>query len=243
MAMASDYDSIVRAFAGSGLIVRGGFHVAPGEEAPAAPGGAAAQTIVLIGNAGSNFWRAFAPQLEGGPDPLEHWIVATVGPIAERLGARAVYAHERPYWPFQRWAMRAEPVAPSPLGLLIHEEYGLWHAYRAALVFAERLSVPDGRRAGLESPCERCSLRPCLSACPVGAFSDRGYDLAACAAHLGSPDGMQCLEGGCAARLACPVGRAYRYSAPQMRFHMAAFARSHVRREHGACARTANGGE
>src|SRR4030095_137820 len=41
-----------------------------------------------------------------------------------------------------RWAMRAEAVAPSPLGILIHPDYGLWHAYRGALAFAERLALP-----------------------------------------------------------------------------------------------------
>ena len=41
--------------------------------------------------------------------------------------------------------MRAEAVAPSPLGILIHPDYGLWHAYRGALAFAERLALPRAR--------------------------------------------------------------------------------------------------
>ena len=64
-------------------------------------------------------------------------VAAAIDPLARSVGAMALYPFDGPpYRPFQRWAMRAEPVAPSPLGLFIHPEYGLWHAYRAALVFA-----------------------------------------------------------------------------------------------------------
>jgi hypothetical protein len=62
-----------------------------------------------------------------------------------------VFPFERPYLPFQRRAMRAEACYPSPLGLLIHPDYGLWHGYRGALLFAAAIELPpSGRRA---SPC------------------------------------------------------------------------------------------
>jgi epoxyqueuosine reductase QueG len=138
------------------------------------------------------------------------------------LGARAAYPFGDKIWPFQRWAARAEGLHASPLGLLIHPEYGLWHAYRAALFFAEALDLPVVRPAA--NPCETCA-RPCLSACPAGAFTPAGYELAACASHLAS-DAALCRTGGCHARDACPVGRNWRYPEAQIRFHMAAFARS-----------------
>ncbi len=129
-----------------------------------------------------------------------------------------------PYLPFQRWAKRAEPVHDSPLGLLIHPEFGLWHSYRAALAFAERLELPD--RPAVQSPCASCADKPCLTACPVGAFTGETYDVPRCIAHIGRAERGACIENACLARRACPVGRAYAYGPEQARFHMGAFLRA-----------------
>ena len=145
-------------------------------------------------------------------------------PIAQAFTAAPVYPFAPPYQPFQRWARRAEAVHASPLGILIHPDYGLWHAYRAALVFADRLELAP--RGDAASPCDSCADKPCLSACPVGAFTNAGYDVAACAGHLSTPQSIDCHTVGCRARDACPVGPAYRYDDAQRRFHMAAFARA-----------------
>jgi hypothetical protein len=200
-----------------GLILRGGF--AP-SEADGAPEGA--RSLLLVGNAGPGMWAAFAPHVNDGPHPLDRWIERVVGAIAARFGATALYPFEGPpYWPFQRWAMRAEPVHASPLGILIHPAYGLWHAYRAALAFAGPIDLPA--RADLLSPCDTCEGRPCLTACPVGAFTSNGYDTATCVAHLQAAPDAACLEAACLARRACPIGRAYAYPPAQARFHLAAF--------------------
>ena len=216
---------VAEAAAAYGLILRGGFH--PGsDEAPSDRSGSRpVRTIVLLGNAGPGMWRTFTDSPEAGdgvPDGLDRWTRRVVSELAERFEAMALYPFGGPpYHPFQRWAMRSEPVAVSPLGILIHPEYGLWHGYRAALAFAQALKLPPREEA--RSPCESCAERPCLSACPVDAFSGEGYDVAACAAYLASPDGMDCMEESCRARRACPVGREYLYERPQAAWHMRAF--------------------
>lgn len=215
---------IATALAPLGLILRGGFR--PERHEGELPSDVA--TVLLVGNAGPAMWEAFAPHIDGAPDPLNRWTKRVIDPIAEKFGARACYPFGEPHWPFQRWAMRAETLHRSPLGILIHPEYGLWHAWRAALLFAERLPLPA--RSGAPSPCASCASKPCLTACPVGAFDGTRYDVPVCSAHLGSVDGQGraagCLTAGCFARGACPVGTAWRYSDEQIRFHMAAFARS-----------------
>ena len=106
--------------------------------------------------------------------------------------------------------------------MLIHPEYGLWHAYRGALVFKEPvIDLPD--RPAASSPCETCEEKPCLSTCPVSAFGAGSYDVPACARHLRSPAGSDCMNLACRARRACPVGRGHRYHGDHALFHMDAF--------------------
>lgn len=213
------FDGLTAALAEHGLAPRGAFHPGPADVVPGEAG-----TLVLVGNAGPAMWDAFAADRPAGPDALDVWSREVLGLVAARVGAVALFPFGGPpYLPFQRWAMRAEAVHPSPLGILIHPDYGLWHGYRGALAFVERLELPS--RDDRPSPCESCADRPCLTACPVDAFSDSGYDVDSCAGYLRSPDGGDCMTGSCLARRACPVGRDYTYPPDQAAFHMSAFLR------------------
>jgi hypothetical protein len=209
-----------------GLVVHGAFDLDDDERREELAGVA---SIALLGLAGRRGWAAFtaSPEAEdGAADPLDRWSRRVVDRLAAELGARALYPFAGPpYWPFQRWARRAAPMHVSPLGLLIHREDGLWRSYRGALTFVERLAVPPIDAA--PSPCESCRTRPCLSTCPVGAFTPAGYDVAACAAHLSDPAGRDCRERGCLARRACPVGAEQAQEPREAAFHMRAFLAAH----------------
>ena len=220
---------------GSGLRLRGAFHPAPEDRVPPMADDQSVGTLVLLGAIGGSLWPTFARAPEHGdglPDALDRWSSRVIGALAAEFGAEPLFPFGGPpYHPFVAWAKRAEPVTESPLGMLIHPEYGLFHAYRGALAFAERLALPP--RPAADHPCDSCAGKPCLTACPVGAFAAKGYDVDACGAHILGPDGAACLEGGCLARLACPVGRENQYGAQQAAFHMAAFAAAR-RRVHAA---------
>lgn len=209
----------------AGLNPRGAFHPAAGDGVPPLARATPARTLVLAGHAGPQMWRAFDTARGGGNTSLDEWSARILNALAARLGARAVFPFERPYLPFQRWAMRAEACHSSPLGLLIHPDYGLWHGYRGALLFAAAIELPppDCRA----SPCASCADRPCLGACPAGAFDGEAYDVPACARHLAGEPEPACMDIGCLARHACPVGRDYRYAPSQARFHMRAFLKNH----------------
>jgi epoxyqueuosine reductase QueG len=163
----------------------------------------------------------FAAEREPARDRLDDWCREILGRLAASLGAGVHFPFDAPPLPFSAWARRAGAGHASPLGLNIHPRYGLWHAYRALLTFAVPLELPPSEPG--PHPCEACRDRPCLSACPVGAFQPSGYDVGTCAAHLGSTDGGQCMTGGCLARRACPVGTDYAYDPRQAAFHMTAF--------------------
>ncbi|PIE32510.1 MAG: hypothetical protein CSA55_03230 [Ilumatobacter coccineus] len=218
--MGVDYDDITQALAPTGLIARGGF-VVPADETDmrTLADGRRTRCIVVVGNAGDAMWHRWEDP--GTDDPLDTWTRRTLHPIADRLGATYIHPNDTPFPPLQRWARRADDVWPSPLGILIHPDYGLWHAYRGALLFAEPVTgLPvTGIRS---SPCETCADQPCLATCPVDAFTADGYDHVACRAHVTSGAEPDCLHQGCAARLACPVSP-MTYTADQVHFHMRAF--------------------
>ena len=236
-----EYGAIQDAVAETGLLVRGGFHPGAEDGVPGGPRGEP-ETVVLVGNAGPSMWEAFAAATgprdrEGGPNPLDDWTRRVLATVAVTLSARALYPFEGPpYLPFQRWALNTGGVHMSPTGPLIDAEFGLWHAYRGALVFDERIEVPDP--GGRPSPCDDCADKPCLGACPADAFTLSGegggdgmaeYDVPACVAHIASADGEDCLGGGCLARRACPVGRDAQYGPDQARFHMERFLKAQGR--------------
>jgi hypothetical protein len=186
---------------------------------------AGTQFVILIGNAGPEMFRRFARERDPARDLMDDWCRDVIGCLARDLDARAVYPFDKPPLPFLTWARRAKAGHVSPLGMNIHSVYGLWHAFRAALLFPVAFDLPPVSPGA--HPCETCKGRPCLSACPVGAFSGKDYDAPRCIDHIASPEGAPCMSGGCLARRACPVGQAFTYKRDQMQFHMRAFLRAH----------------
>ncbi|MBX9450956.1 MAG: hypothetical protein KL801_03645 [Mesorhizobium sp.] len=219
-------NQIASDLASHGLILRGGFSFAADEEGLAGPSGAPARSVFLVGNAGAGYWRHFSlwreTQPVNLPNPLDTWSRLVIGEVADRVGAGLIMPNDRPFQPFQQWAIRAEGLAPSPLGLLMHPVYGLWHAYRGALLLDRELAFPSLEK--LIHPCDLCDGKPCLNACPVEAFSPGGFDYAGCVSHVRGRTGYACRSAGCLARNACPIGAEWRYPAAVQAFHQAAFA-------------------
>jgi hypothetical protein len=229
-AIASERDVfplIIAALAVDGLILRGGFNFEEDDAAPDGPSGSPAKSVLLVGQAGAEPWPHFSHWRERQPaglvNPLDTWSREVIGKVAEKVGARAVSPNDRPFQPFQQWAMRAEGLKLSPLGILMHPEYGLWHAYRGALLFDVALDLPSVK--AVNHLCDTCVGKPCLKSCPVDAYSIDGFAYERCLSHVRGPNGQACRTAGCLDRNACPYGTAYRYPAEMQAFHMAAFAR------------------
>jgi hypothetical protein len=221
-------DGLISALSNHGLILRGGIVFGADEARPEGargPSGGFAKSLLLVGHGGGTAWPHFISWREKQPkdiaDPLDTWSRQVIGAVAGACGARAVFPSDEPWLPFQQWAMRAEGLKPSPLGILMHPVFGLWHAYRGALLFDAEVSTEVPQETS--NHCDQCVGRPCLNACPVSAFSRGGFDVAACRSYLTSPI-ITCVSGGCQARAACPHST-YKYSAKQLSFHIAAFYR------------------
>lgn len=181
--------------------------------------------IALVGNIGSSYWPVFSESAEyrdGAADPLDRWSRRIAQALAAEFPVTPVYPFEGPpYYPFQQWAHRAEALEQSPVGVMMHPEFGLWHSYRFALLGAEFEIEPTPVTTA--SPCLECADKPCLHRCPVDAFDESGYDVARCAGYLQQTPLAECHALGCLARYACPVATGLRYTPEQGRFHLQAF--------------------
>lgn len=202
----------------AGLFVSGKCAVLPEDNMPAN-----VQGVALLSSDEPRFWNILTASPEwhdGAPDPVDRWSERVIGALAEELGLVAAFPFGGPPWmPFPRWAQRTGRSHPSPVGLLVHDEAGLFISFRGALLLPEA-PEPDRR----PSPCDTCIDRPCLNACPVGALTAAGYDVPTCHTYLDTLDpGTGCLTG-CLVRRACPVGQERRLAA-QSAHHMRYFHR------------------
>ena len=195
--------------------------------------------LALVGNIGSSYWSQFSQSPEfadGAPHPLDRWSRRVAENVSQLLSVQAVYPFDGPpYFPFQQWANRAEGLEQSPIGVMMHPDFGLWHSYRFALL--GRFALPGDDLQGEEavgtnlsadqvsatSLCLNCVSKPCLHTCPVAAFDARGYAVERCAEYLQQTPQADCHQQGCLARNACPVAPQLRYVGAQGHFHLHAF--------------------
>lgn len=230
--MSATAEALRDALAAHGLQLRGSWTPSPADALPALPDGQAAGVVWMVGAVGSGFWPFFKASpffRDGLGDPLDRWSQSIGEELATRFGGRALYPFEGPpYYPFQQWADRSEATHSSRMMLRIHPRYGLWHAYRFALALPAPLPP---QKTSVQPPapdlCARCSDQPCLQACPVQAYTGDRFVVDACAGHLRTEQGKTCMQTGCLARQACPVGGDFRYTAEHAAFHMRAFCERH----------------
>lgn len=187
-----------------------------------------AKFVVLIGHTGSTHWQSFEnwwskEQNSEIKHPLDEWSKWIIKPLARKFQGVAVFPSDEPYYPFQNWALSAGNLSKSKINILINEEYGTWHGYRGAIAFNFVPEITSLDEIAVDI-CASCIDKPCLSACPVEAFSSDHFLYSECQSYLKSEQGAQnCMANGCASRNACPYGERYKYKSPHMKFHMRAF--------------------
>ena len=200
----------------AGLIILGELEVTDTDPVPIE-----AQSILLLGPDEPNFWEIFKESEEFNDleaNPLDRWSKRVIDNIAEQNECTALYPFGgKPYKPFFSWALRSGSVWSSPVHLAVHKDKGLFVSFRGALAINQSKKINQS----FENPCTKCPA-PCLSACPVDAFTEVGYDVVTCKDHISSLDSSNCKSLGCNTRRACPVGANLR-SFEQSSFHMEKF--------------------
>ncbi|MDA8585908.1 ferredoxin [Rhodobacteraceae bacterium] len=179
-------------------------------------------TIVLLGPAEPGFWPHFTASSEyndGAPDPVDRWSTRVITEMADELGATALFPFGQPARPFIGWALRTGQAFVSPAAMLVHAKAGLLVSYRGALLLPEEIPLPGP----MANPCDTCADKPCLTACPVQAITDQGYNLPACHSFLDSAQGTTCMSQGCTVRRYCPLGQNYPRLPQHSAYHMKVF--------------------
>ncbi len=133
-----------------GLTLRGWFSVREEDCVPVSESCRSPEVLLLFGQTGSAVWRFFSQSpeyVDGKADPMDRWSHRTGSAMAKELGGVALFPFDGPPWhPFGQWAQRAENIRPSPMGILMHPQYGLWHAYRFAIVLPASLETVNTQR-------------------------------------------------------------------------------------------------
>ncbi len=228
-----DIQTITKLATSRGLSVRGGFACNDDDKVPTFEHGKAARSLVLFGNAGSSIWPEFSnsPEIKDGLDnPLDRWSKRIGDDMALQMGGLAYYPFGGPpYQPFISWAQKAESLRPSKLGMLLHPEYGLWHAYRFAIALPDALFDSTIHCSKQQHACDSCKDQPCYSACPVDAFFNDNYDVDRCVRYLNDNPEAACNKNGCMARMSCPEAEQYRYVQPHAEFHISQFLKARLK--------------
>lgn len=217
----TDYAEIGQRLAADHLDILGAFHPTTEDGLPET-----VATLLLLGPREPGFWAAFRKTPEArddAPDAMDRWSRRVIGTHACNLGGKAYFPFAGPPWhPFIGWAKRSGHAWASEVTILVHDRAGLLVSYRGAIGLRERLDLPPpGRR-----PCDTCAEKPCLTACPVGALTPRGYDVPACKGYLDTDPGRTtCMAAGCLVRRACPVSAGYARDPDQSAYHMRHFHR------------------
>lgn len=212
---------------------------------------AAGRSIVVIGNGGGAFWRAFTAWADDHPgwreraNPLDdftrHVIEGEIVAVAAAAGVGCVAVY--PFMNggatlnFMELGKLAGLAGPSLLGVVVHPIYGPWIAFRAALIVEAAIDAPGEALAF--DPCPRCATRACIAACPVGAVAfPAGWDVPRCL-EFRVENEPRCAPR-CDARAACVLGPEHRYPDDELAYHqcralaaMRSWRDAHLRRPAG----------
>ena len=128
--------------------------------------------LILLANGGPRFWESFSadrPQVE---HPMDHFSIQ----LTERFFktylpfVSTIQLYPQAYQlPIQQISRFAGWSFPSPLGMDIHSEFGLWYAYRS--IYLVGTGIPPFNDTYDESPVKTVRINPALRPAPLVRFA------------------------------------------------------------------------
>ncbi len=145
--------------------------------------------LVLIGHGGPALWDNI-PDLTV-KNPIDSFSIDQMNWFALNClenDIEILFPDDETLLPLQKLGRFFNLSHQSPLGFDISSEYGLWFAFRG--VFLTNNKIPPLTLSPRSSPCDECSLRPCMTASDI-------FD----------------------ARMKCPTKTEHQYSLEQRTYH------------------------
>jgi epoxyqueuosine reductase len=179
------------------------------------------QQLILIGHAGTQFWRSLNDNVVDVLDQAHPIDTFTVDVVQKFLQTEYPSVDYEIVYPgaytlsLQELGKLAGWHHASPFMVGVNSHFGSWFAYRALVLANTDLPVTPEHISA--SPCLTCEGKPCISACPPGALNDGKFNLEKCIGYR-QQDDSQCKTT-CLARRACPVASEHRYTNEQMQYH------------------------
>ena len=133
-----------------------------------------------------------------------------------KIECQIIFRFEAPFQPFIDWTKKCSTMGSSPVRLLVHEEKGLFISFRGDLGINE-YSESQNNSKDICTTCEK----PCLTACPLNALNQEGYDVIRSKKYLNTPSDQQ-RKDTCLVRISCPTGQTLRMK-EQWHFQMKLF--------------------
>jgi epoxyqueuosine reductase len=174
--------------------------------------------LILLGHGGKTLWHALEKSAMQSDNPVDDFSIRTIQQFFQEQSENHQYQIIYPgdtSLDLQQLGQLAGWHHPSPFKVGINKQWGSWFAYRAAILtnthYKASHTIID------ESPCNSCSNKPCIKACPGLAIDEDGFKLETCVnfrKQAASICRHQCL-----ARCSCPVAENHRYSEAQMHYH------------------------
>ncbi len=177
--------------------------------------------LVLTAHGGRSLWPKLQVNWPESKDPVDTYSRSVMRRYVEEhlIGEESLllYPTQDYLIPLQQLGTYVGWSHPSPVGVGIHADYGLWFAYRTAFLTTAELTPTEIDLR--PSPCLSCVDKPCLTACPAKALSANApIQLDPCLNHRIAEE-SSCADR-CLARMACPIGRdAYQYDLAQIQYH------------------------
>jgi len=185
------------------------------------------QQLILVGHGGSKMWSVMRDQIKKKTDPIDEYSVNCVRQWMHiecpENRYEIIYPSGELAIPLTKLGVLAGWQQESPLLIGINRRWGLWFAYRVALLADTNFEVVVAEGSVFDpsvkqsSPCTNCVGKECVQACPAKAIKGNKLDLNTCVVYR-QEDASLCKDR-CVARLSCPVKTEHQYTEEQIVYH------------------------
>lgn len=175
--------------------------------------------LLLLGHGGRTLWEQVQSDWQAD-DPIDNYSIRVTKQFlhdyCDDAPHHILYPLTDMPLPLQQLGMLAGWHHRAPLGIGINGVYGVWFAYRVAVLTTAVLAPTEPMDT--PSPCTNCVDKPCVSACPGRAVGEvGGFQAIPCFTHRVKSN-SSCADR-CLSRLACPYFPEHRYSDTQIQYH------------------------